>query len=74
MRILKIEDGSADLGVLQVLGRPVLHAEQNALQKVETENSEPLEEQPFPLLSETEGTDESQGWMDMLDEGVGVAL
>jgi hypothetical protein len=64
----------SDLGVLQVLGWPVFHAEQDGLQEVEAENSEPLEEQSFPLLCEAEGTDESQGWMDVLDEGVRMAF
>jgi hypothetical protein len=64
----------SDLGILQVLGWPVFHAEQDGLQEVEAENGEPLEEQSFPLLGEAEGTDESQGWMDVLDEGVRMAL
>ncbi len=64
----------SDLGILQILGWPVFHAEQDGLQEIEAENSEPLEEQSFPLLGEAEGTDESQGWMDVLDEGVRMAL
>ena len=64
----------ADLGVFQVLGGPVLHTEEDAFKKVEAEDGEPLEQAALPLLCEAERTNESQGGLDVLNKGVGVAL
>ena len=50
--------GFGHLGVFQIFGWPILHAEEDALEKIEAEDGEALEEKPLPLLRETQRADE----------------
>ena len=52
-------------GVLDVLGWSVLHAQQDRLQQVETEDGEPLEHETLALGGEAETADEGEAGGDV---------
>ena len=60
--------------VVQVLRRPILHAQEHLFDDVEAEDGEPLEEQAGRLLREAEGTDQFEGRLHGVQEREGVAL